>query len=49
MVTIDDKDITIIQGNDNTAMMIVLVACGLIVVLLLGLLLRFMHNKLRAD
>lgn len=49
IVQIDDKDITIIQGSDNTAMMIVLIASALVVILLLGLVARFVFNKMRAD
>lgn len=49
IINIQDRDITIVQGSNNTAMMIILVASGLIVILLFSLLGRFIFNKMRVD
>jgi hypothetical protein len=46
---VENKEISIIQGNDNTAILIVVVAAGALVLMFLLMLARYFHNKLRAE
>jgi len=47
--TVEDKQIQIIQGNDNTAVLIIVIAAGVLVLLFLLFIARFLHNKLRIE
>lgn len=47
IVNVGDSKITIIEGTDNTSLMIIIIASSTVVLLLLGLLARFFWNKMR--
>jgi uncharacterized integral membrane protein len=49
VIEIKDRETTIIEGTDNTAVLIVIVAGALILLVLLVLSIRFIHNKIRAE
>lgn len=46
---VEDKQIQIIQGNDSTAILIVVIAAGALVLLFLLIVARYLHNKLRSE
>lgn len=47
IVNVGSKEITIIEGTDNTSMLIIIIGSSSVVLLLLGLLARFFWNKMR--
>ena len=49
MVTIDDRDITIIQSNDSTAVIMVVSAVCVLLIIALALFIRFLYNKMRSE
>lgn len=49
MIQIRDKEITIFEGADNTAAMIIIIAAVLIFLVLIVLTVRFVCNKIRAE
>lgn len=49
VVQIRDREITIIEGADNTAVFIIVAAAGLIVLIVIGLIIRFILNRMRAE
>jgi hypothetical protein len=49
VIKVHDKEITIIDSNSETTVLIVVAATGIIVLLCLGLTARFFYNKLRAE
>lgn len=49
IVQIKDKEITIIEGTDNTAVMICVIAAALILLVLLIMGIRFVCNKIKAE
>lgn len=46
---INDRDITIIQGSDSTAIVIVAIAVSAILIIFLVLFARFLYNRMRAE
>lgn len=44
-----DNEITIIEGSDNTAVLIVIIGVGILVLLALVFLARFFYNRMRAE
>lgn len=49
VIKIDDKEITIIEGTDNTAVLIVVAAVGILILLVILLCARFAYQKMRAS
>lgn len=49
VVQIEDREITIIEGTDNTAVLIIIASGGLIALIIIGLIIRFITNKMRAE
>lgn len=49
IVNIDDKDITIVQGDGSTALIIVIIGVVAIFIIALILGVRFLFNRLRKE
>jgi cytochrome bd-type quinol oxidase subunit 2 len=48
-IKVHDKEITIIDGSNSTAILITVSAVGLLVILFFVLLARYIYNKMRAE
>jgi len=49
IINVNGKEITIIDSNDDTAVMIIIIAASFLVLILLGLGARYLHNRMRAE
>lgn len=49
VIKVHDKEITIIEGSNDTAVLITVVAVGFLILLLLLFVARYLYNKMQAE